>query len=1096
MSEAGSDSQNTAEHTNSVEENPNKKESVLSQITEIAAVIQDYFTSEFIARLIRIPIRGAGIQLRKLVKKGVLEQIPDSQIFCFRDSDHRDRVYNRISNSRLLHWHRVIHKMLIHQDKQKMDVNRFQIAYHGLAGRIEGAVRYAVEIAGEALNAGKDEDVWKLIREIKKHFPEDSAGVLLEARLRLLRGDFQAAVVQLVQIHNRSRDSEGWGDLHWAVAAGEMRMRCGHRFRFNRFYDYFMKHHRVEAEDRIICLTGLIRSHLEGFRLQPAVDLTKYYDVLPDPVGIEQRSRLNQALAWIDLVQDRMDQAEARFMEELPELRQCANKMAIAQAMLSIAWLHYYKGEMYRARRTLLLVSGLKGDLRRPFITLDLAEVQFLLSLDDGKIAEAEGYLDLYRQVTCIDELGFIRESRLDLLTFKLCLRKGDIERAAEILFNRFSIDKKVFNYNDLRIILSSIPDRMCRTGDLLGSVLKQGIELLKSDEQWAGGFLSEVLHIRYQAIADGGRLDCHGLRDLYLRAEREQDILAKYHITVLLLQMGDSKLASAGICWSGVFRELNHPLLREHQADLVYYVSQNYSKKEKKDVSRILERVLQSQAIAARIKDSYRIQRAQNAAGAMIAGSQAGVCVRDGEIPLLGGVDQIQVADDAIRLQEVAAVIFKKLYRAESGRLIELSEFTSRSEFRWGRVEKIPESRMVLREYEKMVRSMESSREFQDRIWLIRIDFAMIPRAVLVLNIDSSRSPVRLDQVCEQLQVIGRTLVLALDRIRSSRLGGEDGVMMPDVDELPSWGIVGRSEAVREIFRTLERIKDSPATVHITGETGVGKEVVARAIHQSSSRCHGPFLGYNCAASPEHLIESELFGHVKGAFTGAIQQRDGLFFAAHEGTLFLDEVGELPMTVQVKLLRVLQERCIRPVGADKEFSVNVRIVSATHRDLAAEVAAGRFREDLYYRLHVLEIHVPPLRERSDDIPLLVRFFIRKFSDILGRDPPEVSRDALDLLLGYAWPGNVRELQNVIEVAINLMGRSRTLITPEFMKISKSEIRGQKMLNIKDAVMRAEMQCIRQALAICNGNQTKAAAVLGISRQALFKKINRYSIIR
>jgi two-component system response regulator AtoC len=287
---------------------------------------------------------------------------------------------------------------------------------------------------------------------------------------------------------------------------------------------------------------------------------------------------------------------------------------------------------------------------------------------------------------------------------------------------------------------------------------------------------------------------------------------------------------------------------------------------------------------------------------------------------------------------------------------------------------------------------------------------------------------------------------------------------------------------------------------VLISGESGVGKELVARAIHSRSSRKAGPFVALNCGAIPENLLESELFGHRKGAFTDASSDRRGLFEEATNGTLFLDEVGELPLNLQVKLLRVLQEDSIRRLGDTKDVKVDVRIIAATHRDLVAEVKAGRFREDLFYRINVLAIAIPPLRARREDINLLIDHFIARNNTRLGTHIRDLSHEARKLLLEYAWPGNVRELENTIERAMvlserdlldtaDLPERIREALDPVQMQLASGE------LSIKKTTLVIEELLIRRALAKTKGNRTRAAEILEISHRALLYKIKDYKIV-
>ncbi len=310
---------------------------------------------------------------------------------------------------------------------------------------------------------------------------------------------------------------------------------------------------------------------------------------------------------------------------------------------------------------------------------------------------------------------------------------------------------------------------------------------------------------------------------------------------------------------------------------------------------------------------------------------------------------------------------------------------------------------------------------------------------------------------------------------------------------------ILAKSPQMVEIFRTITKIADFKTTVLVSGESGVGKELVARAIHARSSRRGGPFVAVNCGAIPENLLESELFGHRKGAFTDANADRRGLFEEASGGTLLLDEIGELPLSLQVKLLRALQEESIRRLGDTKDVKVDVRIITATHRDLAAEAKAGRFREDLYYRINVLPITIPPLRERREDIHLLVDHFLARNNARLGTQIRGLTHEARKLLLEYAWPGNVRELENTIERAMvladgeilqtsDLPERVRDALDPVQVQLASGE------LSIKKTSMAIEEILIRRALTKTRGNRTRAAEVLEISHRALLYKIKDYKI--
>lgn len=296
----------------------------------------------------------------------------------------------------------------------------------------------------------------------------------------------------------------------------------------------------------------------------------------------------------------------------------------------------------------------------------------------------------------------------------------------------------------------------------------------------------------------------------------------------------------------------------------------------------------------------------------------------------------------------------------------------------------------------------------------------------------------------------------------------------------------IGRDPAILKLRDDIYKLADVKMPVLIQGESGTGKELVANAIHEESLRRNKPFIVVNCGALPENLLESELFGHVKGAFTGATQYRKGRFELADGGTIFLDEIGDTSPTMQVKLLRVLQENTFEPIGSEKSIKVDVRVISATNKDIRKEVAEGRFREDLFYRLSVVPIFIPPLRQRRGDIPLLAEYILNATVYEAGRDPITLSSSVLDVMLDYEWLGNVRELQNVIQYAI-VMCRGR-VITPEHLPTQLLNENGVKRKKSrKPRKRKIDVQKVEKALAETNGNKVKAASMLGISRATLYR---------
>ena len=317
----------------------------------------------------------------------------------------------------------------------------------------------------------------------------------------------------------------------------------------------------------------------------------------------------------------------------------------------------------------------------------------------------------------------------------------------------------------------------------------------------------------------------------------------------------------------------------------------------------------------------------------------------------------------------------------------------------------------------------------------------------------------------------------------------------------MPSDGgiLIGTSEAFGRILSLMEKIKNLNAPVLIVGESGTGKELIAREIHTRGCRADAPFVAVNCSAIPDHLLESELFGHIRGAFTGALRDKVGLIEEAGRGTFFLDEVGDLPLPLQAKLLRVLQEREMRRVGETRTRRVEARFISATNKDLEREVEAGRFREDLFYRLKIIVVDVPPLRERRDDFLTLLLRFGESYATAMGRRPVEFSVRAVDLMCAYGWPGNVRELQNEIQRALILCGEDG-VVRPEHLspKLNPQRESGDSSAGGSFAEAKAEFvrRFLHQALRRCDYNKARTAEQLGLSRQGLFKLLKKHRVER
>ncbi len=368
--------------------------------------------------------------------------------------------------------------------------------------------------------------------------------------------------------------------------------------------------------------------------------------------------------------------------------------------------------------------------------------------------------------------------------------------------------------------------------------------------------------------------------------------------------------------------------------------------------------------------------------------------------------------------------------------------------------------------------------------------------RVVGVLSADKVAGQVEdLDQELAMLSAVAELMAKAV-HIRALEEENKRLRKIVGSERAPSMEIIGHSKAMQEVFGLVAQVADSNTTVLITGETGTGKELVARAIHKNSPRHGGPMIQVNCAAIPDTLIESELFGHEKGAFTGALQTRRGRFEEANGGTIFLDEVGELSAAAQVKLLRVLQEKRFQPLGSSRVVHVNVRIIAATNRNLEQDIMADRFRADLFYRLNVFPIYLPPLRERGSDVILLADHFLLKYNKEMGKNVKRISTAAIEAFLSHKWPGNVRELENCMERAVLLTKTDLVdcVHLPPSLQIKEKSMDRKDRSKLSSVVEAQERSLIIDALTETGGNQTKAARMLGTTKRIIQYKISKMAI--
>ncbi|MGB3974926.1 MAG: sigma 54-interacting transcriptional regulator [bacterium] len=431
---------------------------------------------------------------------------------------------------------------------------------------------------------------------------------------------------------------------------------------------------------------------------------------------------------------------------------------------------------------------------------------------------------------------------------------------------------------------------------------------------------------------------------------------------------------------------------------------------------------------------------------------------------------------------QNAVQLFFSDNFGVESGVFLLIQKTRFEWHEGWGKKPGLKDQRAIIRAIERMDRIKGSKIAFANSWVCVSLPPLIRYGGYLLLKTDhvnwTSEKEKLLNILVKPIAIMRQIILDQVHRAESVFLPGKD-----HADKL-----IGKSPQIQELRNKIRRIANSPTTVHISGETGTGKELIAEAIHYCGSRKDRPFIPFNCSTGPEALIESELFGHKRGAFTGAVEARKGIFQMAQGGTVFLDEIADLPLSVQAKLLRVLQEKKIRPLGSDEDLSVDVRIISATHKHLDEEVKKGRFRSDLFYRLVVLHLQAPSLRERPEDVPVLAAYFLKDAIAKIGPANVNFTHDAIKWLSSRYWPGNVRELQNLIEAAANFVDTNGTIDVADLKKWAKSTVEYPNV-TLADAIEKYQVELIRKVLDSCDGSVTLSAKKLGVTRQTLNKKL-------
>ncbi len=1084
---------------------------VSEKILQITALSQGPVSVEFLVRATGDLQNVIESALADLVDSGAFVRDETGAKFDFRHNSYRSQVVRNLPPAVKKFRHQGIARTLISIFHETGMIDWFHVAFHSLQAESRDAMKHAIPAIRINFAMGRDKYAEKLLEMIRSNpnLPlniEDQIDVLLsEIGGLILQSAYHSVISRLEGFSSTDANVPDWKKRlleFWGILA---RWEVTPQFPVIAELERLMSepggmHPAVQSR----CLEFRIRLELQlGFPYSARNELDTLFRIVsaaPDSKlflpGDPSLGRVESLAGVCALLEGDISRADRYFSRSLRRLRHSVFRDEIAETILFVGMLHYARGEIAKARNKVRFARKILTGIQRPYLSMRLLISLVRFDLDTGDLESAQAGLNLLQQD---GELPDQYAAEVLFYYLKIALRmnrKEDVRKNCELLLQKASR----FSVGLTCEILSVLPE----ISNNIGLNLPKYLEECRNRIQLAIGDEAEhplVSAISLRLSSGAGEKDILETFSLCVKhALGTGDILSLAHLLIWALKHKISGNTYRQLDYDAILKSVDQPLRRELQSDILYYRGMYAleNPNEFKDTDH-LALLIRSRDIAAFIKDIVRKNRAANAIGSIVGPEAVIADVKsESEPDYAKFMDRLLAVQSVPELFSVAQTIFRDAFGFHSGKIIQSDNRIREEGFSWGKRMALPRQRITIREMERTIRGMIPIQLLDSYRMVLNYQNSAGENYFLVLWDCSEMQWRRMAAHRSGLQKICRALLVSFQRLHVMNItvSRYAPARRRHREPVALQGIIGCSEGIESIRRLIHRIKDSPTSVHIKGETGVGKELVARTIHEAGNRKDGPFVAYNCGASPENLIESELFGHVKGAFTGAHQARSGVFQAASGGTLFLDEVAELPLNMQVKLLRALQERKVKPVGADFEKPVDIRLLSATNKNLADEVEAGRFRSDLYFRLMLLEIEIPPLRDRPEDIPLLVTYFLEHLSERLGIRVKNVSEEALAALMKYQWPGNIRELQNVIEVGMNLCVPGNVIQIEHVIQRLQFGHSAQKLETLAEFTARNERAFLVRMLQYNHWNMTGTAAILGISRQGLFKKMRSYSIIK
>ncbi len=1028
-------------------------------------------------------MRGVRIRLGKMERSEQLIRQFKPGLYGFCNSRLKRMIYKFFSDTERIRIHGWIYNVLV-EHKTKINLrDGYHLAVNACLSNQKNSGTLLLDALEANISLGRDHRVRQLFRLLHRYHPEQKCSFrywFMLGEFLLLGGNASAAYGVFLKAFRKGKAENGVSSGVLSLLRTALcRKKIDSGFSYLRF---LLNLPNSQSEEQL----GFVRNELirEGVESQlfGITELMSHLNTVwrqaEESPDNEQALRAHYRQC---LFEGNFSEAEERLIEILELNRTGSTLDPFCRGLLDLAVWHQYQGSIQRAFQVLKLAENQYLHTVRPDMRFKITTMRILLLVDQGKLAEAEASI-----IRCEQDDRWSCNFRAQLQYWRAMVwMRQNRQRDVFYLINKLSevpLNGPLVVIRRLYFMLSELDAIDLNIRSSVAARLENRYRFLAGDCLYQQTF-AVFKALLFQPESNRKHLE-KKIEHAFQTLKRVYDFDGILKLNILSIRKRTSYLSQE---FENLLEISNFPDYREYQVDLLFSRAET-AFQTGVDNREAIRWLIRSKRIAENLKDNRRMEKINNLLGATYQ------VLSDFDCPsrilklLLIAFRAMAHAVDSDSIEENLLSFINTLTGSSGGLLFNLNERGIEFQKRWG----VDVSRTLQRQSRKVIARFlrtEKNIGLEAPGLVLRWPTTHRNSAAVFYFADCNIDVKLMENAIDTIREYAESRLKEVN----NRNRFQTSVKVVDSGSVTK-GLVGISAEIRKVRSFIERVSRTDSTVHITGETGVGKEVVAKAIHDPGPRKTKPFQAYNCAVAPKDMIESELFGHVRGAFTGALTTRKGIFAAAAGGTVFLDEVADLPPDTQTKILRFLQEREIRPLGSDNPVYVDVRIISATNKRLIDEVENKRFRKDLYFRLMVMEIEIPPLRTRTEDIEVLLNYFLAEYCRKMKRPVSVFDYSALKELQKYSWPGNVRELQNIVEVGLNLSSPGEA-IKIEHISHKLPEYTNEKIQNLRSFIADQEKRYIERALRISGHNMTRTADLLGISRQGLFKKVHKYSII-